>query len=308
MRTRRPIAAPGSAAPPGRRRDAAAAAPDGATLPPAPPQAGRCAGTAARRRAGSAAQPDPGLPAARPQPLLPAPPGPLLPAPPPLLPTPAAALLPAPPAWARAGLDALSAAHPELARIERTVGPLPWRSRPPGFPGLLRAICGQMISDRAAAVIFARLAALPGALEPAGLLQLDDAALCGVAGLSRPKAAHARALATAALDGRLPLDALPDMTDAEALAALCAVRGLGRWTAQVHLLFAEGRPDLFPEGDLALAAALAHLRELPARPTPRVLAAEAENWRPFRSLAARLLWHWWRHATGRAAMDPTADA
>ncbi|UFN47080.1 DNA-3-methyladenine glycosylase 2 family protein [Roseomonas sp. OT10] len=216
------------------------------------------------------------------------------------------------PAWARAGLDTLAAAHPDLARIEATAGPLAWRVRPRGFPGLLRAICGQMISDRAAAAIWGRLAALPGALDPAGLLALDDAALCGQAGLSRPKAAHARSLAMAVLDGRLRLDELPGMEDAEAVAHLCAVRGLGRWTAQVHLLFAEQRADVFPEGDLALAAGLAHLRGLPTRPPPRALAALALEWQPCRSLAARLLWHWWRHATGRPAgdiaMDPAADA
>ncbi|WP_376090437.1 DNA-3-methyladenine glycosylase family protein [Roseomonas sp. CCTCC AB2023176] len=186
-------------------------------------------------------------------------------------------------------------------------GPLPWRRRAPGFPGLLRAICGQQISNRAAGAIWARLRAIPGATTPEGLLTLDDAALCGVGGLSRPKAAHVRSLATAILDGRLRLDDLPAMNDAEAIAHLTAIRGLGRWTAQVHLLFAEGRPDLFPEGDLALAASLQHLHGLPARPAPRVLAAEAAAWAPWRSVAARLLWHHWRHATGRPGTDPEDD-
>ncbi|TCZ58749.1 DNA-3-methyladenine glycosylase family protein [Roseicella aquatilis] len=210
---------------------------------------------------------------------------------------------PEPPAWARAGLAALTAADPRLAGIEAAAGPLPWRVRPRGFPGLLRAICGQQISNQAAAAIWRRLSALPGALDPAGLLALDDAALCGTAGLSRPKAAHARSLARACVEGQLDLPALPGMGDAEAVAHIAAVKGLGPWTAQIHLLFAEARPDIFPAGDLALAAGAAHLLGLPARPAPKALAALAEGWAPWRSLAARLLWHHWRCVTGRAAVE-----
>ncbi|MBP0492465.1 DNA-3-methyladenine glycosylase family protein [Pararoseomonas indoligenes] len=212
-----------------------------------------------------------------------------------------------PPAWVENGLAAFAASDPALHGVIARCGPLPWRRRAPGFPGLLRAICGQQISNRAAGAIWARLRALPGALEPAGLLALDDDALCGIAGLSRPKAAHARSLAAAILAGDLRLDDLHAMPDEEAVAHLCAVRGLGRWTAAVHLLFAEDRQDIFPEGDLALAASLASLRGLPERPTPRALTALAGEWRPYRSLAARLLWHHWRHATGRPGADPEDD-
>lgn len=210
---------------------------------------------------------------------------------------------PHPPAWARTGLDSLAALDPRLSEIEDAAGPLPWRTRQPGFPGLLRAICGQQISNQAAAAIWRRLSALPGALDPAGLLALDDATLCGVAGLSRPKAAHARSLAEACLDGRLDFEALPGMTDEAAVAHIAAVRGLGRWTAEIHLLFAEQRPDVFPVGDLALAASAAHLLGLPARPGPKQLGAIAEAWQPWRSLAARLLWHHWRFVTGRPAVE-----
>ena len=211
------------------------------------------------------------------------------------------------PAWAAPGLAHLARGDPPLHAVIADAGPLPWRRRAPGFPGLLRAICGQQISNQAAGAIWNRLRAIPGALDPAGLLTLDDAALCGGAGLSRPKAAHARSLAAAILEGRLRLHDLPTMTDAEAVAHLSETRGLGRWTAQVHLLFAEDRPDIFPDGDLALAASLAHLRALPARPAPRALAILAEQWAPFRSLAARLLWHHWRHVTGRPGKDPEDD-
>jgi DNA-3-methyladenine glycosylase II len=208
-----------------------------------------------------------------------------------------------PPDWARAGLAALVAADPRLGVIEPAAGPLPWRTRRPGFPGLLRAICGQQISNQAAAAIWRRLSALPGALAPEGLLALDDATLCGVAGLSRPKAAHARSLARACLDGRLDFAALARMGDKEAVAHIAAVKGLGRWTAEIHLLFAEQRPDVFPSGDLALAASAAQLLGMEARPVPKALAALAEDWAPWRSLAARLLWHHWRFVTGRPAVE-----
>jgi DNA-3-methyladenine glycosylase II len=197
----------------------------------------------------------------------------------------------------------LVAQDPRLAGIETTAGPLPWRTRQPGFPGLLRAICGQQISNQAAAAIWKRLSALPGALTPEGLLAMDDATLCGVAGLSRPKAAHARSLATACLDGRLDFVALATMETEAAVAHIAAVKGLGRWTAEIHLLFAEQRPDVFPIGDLALAASAAHLLGLEARPTPKALAAIAADWAPWRSLAARLLWHHWRFVTGRPAVE-----
>lgn len=206
------------------------------------------------------------------------------------------------PLAARDGLVCLVRIDPDLAAIEAAAGPLPWRTRPPGFPGLLQTIMGQQISNQAAAAIWRRLAALPGALTPAGLLALDEVVL-RAAGLSRPKVAHSRSLATAFLDGRLDTAALATMDDGTAIAALSAVPGLGPWTAEVHLLFALQRPDVFPAGDLALAAAVADLKRLPARPAPRALRAMAEGWTPYRGLAARLLWHHWRYRTGRPSMD-----
>jgi DNA-3-methyladenine glycosylase II len=209
---------------------------------------------------------------------------------------------PHPPEAARAGLDRLAAEDPDLARVEAAAGPLPWRQRPVGFPGLLQAIMGQQISNQAAGAIWRRLAALPGALQPEGLLLLDDDAL-RTAGLSRPKMAHARALAEAFADGRLHTDRLARLDDQAAIAAISAVRGMGPWTAEVYLLFALQRPDVFPAGDVALQAAAADLKGLPARPAPAALRSLAERWRPYRALAARLLWHHWRHVTGRPAMD-----
>ncbi len=209
---------------------------------------------------------------------------------------------PHPPPHARAALGRLVAADPDLAGIEAAAGPLPWRSRPAGFEGLLQAIVGQQISNQAAAAIWGRLRAVPGAVAPDGLLALDDEALRG-AGLSRPKVAHARALAAAFSDGRLEETAIAAMDDEAAIAAIAAVRGMGRWSAEVYLLFALQRDDVFPAGDLALAGAAAALKGLPARPGPVALRALAEGWRPWRGLAARLLWHHWRFLTGRPAFD-----
>ncbi len=202
----------------------------------------------------------------------------------------------------RAALDALVAGDPRLAVIETGAGPLPWRVRPRGFPGLLQAVVAQQISNQAASAIWRRLVALPGALLPDGLLALSDEALRG-AGLSRPKVAHARSLAAAFLDGRLSDPVLAALDDNGALAAITAVRGLGPWTAEVYLLFALQRQDVFPAGDIAVAGAAAHLLGLAARPEPKALRAIAEAWRPSRALAARLLWHHWRHLTGRPSMD-----
>ena len=213
---------------------------------------------------------------------------------------------PHPPPAMRAALDALIRQDGRLALIELAAGPLPWRTRPRGFPGLLQAIVAQQISNQAASAIWRRLSALPGAADPAALLATPEAALAA-AGLSRPKVVHARALAAAVLNG-LTDPALDTLDDEQALAAITAVRGLGPWTAEVYLLFAQQRPDVFPAGDLALAAAAADLLGLPSRPSPAALRLLAEPWRPHRALAARLLWHHWRHVTGRLSMDDLLPA
>jgi len=137
------------------------------------------------------------------------------------------------------------------------------------------------------------------------LLALDDDAFRS-AGLSRPKVAHARALAEACASGGLDLEAVAGLTDTEAVAAITTVRGIGPWTAEVYLLFALERPDVFPAGDVALQGAAAAVKRLPARPDAPGLRAIAAGWQPWRALAARLLWHHWRHATGRPAMDDIA--
>jgi DNA-3-methyladenine glycosylase II len=139
------------------------------------------------------------------------------------------------------------------------------------------------------------------------LLDLPNEAL-RQAGLSRPKIAHARSLAAAVASGAFDPISLATLDDEAAIAAISTVRGLGRWTSEIYLLFALGRQDVFPAGDLALAAAAADLKALPARPAPAMLRDLAEAWRPHRALAARLLWHHWRYLTGRPAMDDLTAA
>ena len=209
---------------------------------------------------------------------------------------------PHPPPVALTAIDTLTGLDPDFARILQHAGPLPWRRRSAGFPGLLQAIVAQMISNQAAAAIWGRLRAVPGALDPAGLLALPDEALRG-AGLSRPKVVHARALATAFLDGTLSAERIALLDDEAAILTIGSIKGLGRWTAEIYLLFALERLDVFPSGDIALAAAVADLKGMAIRPIPKTLRDLALTWRPVRSLAARLLWHHWRHMTGRPAMD-----
>ena len=206
------------------------------------------------------------------------------------------------PPTALAAIETLIALDPDFSTIQGRAGPLPWRRRTEGFPGLLQAIVAQMISNQAAAAIWGRLRAVPGALDPAGLMTLTEEVL-RAAGLSRPKVVHARALATAFLDGTLSAERLAMLDDEAAIVAIGSIKGMGRWTAEIYLLFALDRMDVFPSGDIALAGALADLKSLPARPSPLALRRIATAWQPVRSLAARLLWHHWRHVTGRPAMD-----
>jgi DNA-3-methyladenine glycosylase II len=214
--------------------------------------------------------------------------------------------IPRPPRAARIAITKLVRLDPDLARIEAEAGPLPWRIRQAGFAGLLNAIVGQQISNQAAAAIWGRCCGLTDCLTPEGFLALDETQL-RAAGLSRPKIAHGRAVAEAFQAGILCTEALAEMPDEEAVQVISSVRGLGVWSAEIYLLFALQRMDVFPAGDLALQAAAAHLKGLDSRPGPAALREIAVGWQPHRALAARLLWHWWRHVTGRPSMDDTQE-
>lgn len=189
----------------------------------------------------------------------------------------------------RTALAVLAAADPMFARCQAEAGPvLRPLSRPPGFPTLLRIILEQQVSTQAAATLWQRLNAHLAEVTPAAFLSLDDDTL-RACGFSRQKARYGRGLAQDILAGRLDLDAVHRMPDADAVAALTRVTGIGRWSAEIYLLAALDRPDIWPADDLALALGVQWLKGLPARPRRSELDRLAEPWRPHRSTAARLI-------------------
>ena len=190
----------------------------------------------------------------------------------------------------RAQVEALAGREPAFAElVERHGIPEPRRSRP-GAETLLRTIVGQQVSVAAARSMWARLEAGFGAPpDLARLLAASDSEL-RAAGLSRQKSSYIRSLAGLVLAGELDLAGLP-ADDEQAIALLTRIKGIGRWSAEIYLLFAEGRPDVFPAGDLAVLVALGRLLGLPDKPSEKRLRELAEPWRPYRGAAAVLAWH-----------------
>jgi DNA-3-methyladenine glycosylase II len=184
----------------------------------------------------------------------------------------------------------LAARDEDLGRVLARLGPPPMWAREPGFPTLVLIILEQQVSLASARAAFNRLSELTSPLTPQSFLALGDAEL-RAAGFSRQKTAYCRHLASLADAGDLDLNGLARLGDEEARAALLRVKGVGPWTADIYLLMALGRPDVWPTGDLALAAAAHEVKRLPARPTYAELDRLAETWRPHRAVAARLLWH-----------------
>ncbi|MBA3880850.1 MAG: DNA glycosylase [Sphingobium sp.] len=187
-------------------------------------------------------------------------------------------------------LDAVAAIEPAMARAIDRAGYPPPRIRDRGYGTLLRTIVGQQVSVAAAQSIWKKL--------EDGLGNLDDpATLAAVSiedmrpfGLSRQKASYAHSLAEAVASGALDLDNL-SADDEEAIAALSSVKGIGRWSAEIYLLFAEGRADIWPAGDLAVQIEIGRILGLEARPTEKATRALAEPWRPHRGAAAIMAWH-----------------
>jgi DNA-3-methyladenine glycosylase II len=191
------------------------------------------------------------------------------------------------------GAGWLALREPAFARALQVVGPLPLRRQADGFGALLSAIVGQQVSVASARAIWGRLEAA-GLTEAVAMAAATDAELRAV-GLSRQKARYGRALAQAGLD----FDALRLRPDGEVVAALVAVPGIGVWTAEIYAMFALGRADVFAPGDLALQEAARLLFALEERPTEKALRAMAEAWSPWRSVAARILWAYYRVAKER---------
>ena len=190
----------------------------------------------------------------------------------------------------RAGLDHIAGVEPRLASAIGRVGYPEARIRATGYRTLLRTIVGQQVSVAAAASVWAKLEALLGEdLPPEALLGSDFDAL-RACGLSRQKQGYARSLCELVASGELELDALSE-DDETAIAQLTQIKGIGRWSAEIYLLFAEGRPDIWPAGDLAVQAGLGKLLELEERPSEKQTRLLAESWRPHRGAAAIFTWH-----------------
>jgi DNA-3-methyladenine glycosylase II len=191
------------------------------------------------------------------------------------------------------GADWLARAEPRFAQALAATGPLPLRRRPDGFPTLLAAIVSQQVSVAAASAIWGRLEAA-GAVTPAAVAAAEEAVLRGC-GLSRQKIGYARAIAESGID----FAALRSMPDEAVVAELVRIKGIGVWTAEIYAMFSLGRADVFAPGDLALQESAARLFELEARPGEKALRAMAEAWSPWRAVAARLLWAYYRVEKGR---------
>jgi DNA-3-methyladenine glycosylase II len=190
----------------------------------------------------------------------------------------------------RAGLDRIAAIEPAIARALQVAGYPEPRIRETGYATLLRTIVGQQVSVASAAAVWTRLEALLGpAISPELLLAAEFDALRGC-GLSRQKQSYARSLCELVLAGTLDLENLP-ADDEEAIAKLVAIKGIGRWSAEIYLLFAEGRPDVWPAGDLAVQAGLHKILGLETRPSEKETRLLAEPWRPHRGAAAIFTWH-----------------
>jgi DNA-3-methyladenine glycosylase II len=184
----------------------------------------------------------------------------------------------------------LAARDPDLAGILERLGPPPLWDRPPGFATLVAIVLEQQVSLRSGAAAFDRLRAAAGAVDPGSVIALGEAGARG-AGLTRHKARYVVGLADAALDGRFDPATLAAADDDAVRATLTALLGIGRWTADIYLLMALLRADIWPDGDLALARAMHRAKRLPGLPDAATQRAIAEGWRPWRAVGARLLWH-----------------
>ncbi|MBU2982745.1 DNA-3-methyladenine glycosylase 2 family protein [Lentibacter algarum] len=191
------------------------------------------------------------------------------------------------------GAEALAAKHPILREAFAATGPLPLRLKPAGFAQLLNAIVGQQVSVASANAIWGKLVAA-GLTSEAPILALSEEEL-RAQGLSRQKAKYARALAAAAID----YEALAGLSSDEVIKMLTAVQGIGTWTAEIYAMFSLGRADVFAHGDLALQEAARALYGLAERPKEKQMREMAEAWSPWRSVAARILWAYYKQMKNR---------
>jgi len=212
-------------------------------------------------------------------------------------PRPSAGTAAAPKLDVERGTRHLRRRDPTMRELIKQLGPLDLEARRRGRPAdaygaLLRSIVGQQLSTKAARTIFDRMTALWDGRTPTPQQLLDaDPDAIRAAGLSRPKIAYLRSLAEHVLSGELELDRLDELSDEEITAELTAVKGLGRWTADMFLIFHLSRPDVLPVGDLGVRRAIETVYELPSIPAAEEIEKLAEPWRPYRTLASLYLWH-----------------
>ncbi|MBZ9736265.1 DNA-3-methyladenine glycosylase [Mesorhizobium sp. CA18] len=202
------------------------------------------------------------------------------------------------------GLDALCRIDPRLATVRGRAGEVPLRLSEPGFQSLASIIVSQQVSRASADAIFGRLVKLVDPLTPQAILAAGEGVF-REAGLSRPKQRGLLAVAEAVAGG-LDLDHLCTLDAGEAIAAMTAVPGIGPWTAECYLLFAAGHPDVFPARDVALQTAVGHALGINPRPPEKMLIRLAESWSPYRGVASRLFWAYYRELKGRDAA-PTVE-
>lgn len=190
----------------------------------------------------------------------------------------------------KSALDALATQEPAFAAALERAGYPPPRIRDRGYATLLRTIVGQQVSVAAATAVWTKLDAVLGNAEDPALLAAASDELLRSAGMSRQKIGYARSLAGEVTSGTLDLDALP-ADDEEAIAALTRIKGIGRWSAEIYLLFAEGRQDIWPAGDLAVQIEIGRILGHPERPSEKLTREWSEAWRPHRGAAAIFAWH-----------------
>lgn len=203
----------------------------------------------------------------------------------------------------RPGLRKLIASCPHMKRVHELAGTPPPRGLEPGFATLLRIIVDQQVSTQSGAAIWRRLEETLGQVSPDVILIAGEEGLRGC-GFSGAKARYGMALATAVTDGTVDLEKLPRMSNERVEETLTQIKGIGRWTAEIYLMFSLSRPDIWPAGDLAVAEAAGQLLGLPTRPTIKEMDVIGEQWRPWRSTAAVMLWHYYRHTKTGSAGQP----
>jgi DNA-3-methyladenine glycosylase II len=207
------------------------------------------------------------------------------------------------------GIAALVEAEPRFAALIATAGRPPLRRRSDGYTGLATTVVSQQLSTASAAAIWGRLATAFDPFEPEAVIRARAPRLAR-AGLSRPKIRALKEIARAIVGGKLPLAALADMPADEAHETLTAIHGIGPWTADIYLLSCLGHADAWPAGDLALQEAARLAFGLRTRPTTKAMELLAESWRPWRAVAARILWTYYRTIKGRdgAPIQPAKPA